>query len=431
MTRLRILMGLTAAGACFGQAMFRGDAAHTGVYTGDGPRAFHGVKWRFATGGKVVSSAVSRDGAIYFGSDDGNLYAVDALTGRQIWRFTTGGPVPSTPAVDAGAVYFASYDGRFYAVDAKSGALKWKFANSGERRFEARGLHGMQPYTQTFPDPYDVYLSSPVVAEGAVYFGCGDGNLYAIDASSGSLRWKFRTGDVVHASPAYAGGTLFFGSWDSLFYAVEAATGKEKWRFQAGKDDLIHNQIGFQSSPAVVGGVVYTGCRDSNVYALDAATGKEKWRANNQGSWVNSTPAVSDGKVYFATSDSSLFHAVDAGTGKPVFQQQLKAYVFSSPSIAGDVVYLGILNGTMEARDRRTGELLWTFQTETAKQNRNWVLTAEGKLNPAMFFRSNWHEAPLVAADREFAIGSIFSAPLIAGGVVYVGSADGFLYALE
>jgi outer membrane protein assembly factor BamB len=212
---------------------------------------------------------------------------------------------------------------------------------------------------------------------------------------------------------------------------VEAATGKEKWRFQAGKDDLIHNQIGFQSSAAVVGGVVYTGCRDSNVYALDAATGKEKWRANNQGSWVNSTPAVSDGKVYFATSDSSLFHAVDAATGKPVFQQQLKAYVFSSPSIAGDVVYLGILNGTMDARDRRTGELLWSFQTETAKQNRNWVLTADGKLNPAMFFRSNWHEGPLVAADREFAIGAIFSAPLIAGGVVYVGSADGFLYALE
>jgi outer membrane protein assembly factor BamB len=156
-----------------------------------------------------------------------------------------------------------------------------------------------------------------------------------------------------------------------------------------------------------------------------------KWRANNQGSWVNSSPAVAGGKVYFATSDSSLFRAVDSATGKPVFQQQLKGYVFSSPSIAGDIVYLGVLNGTMEARDRNTGELLWTFQTETSKQNRDWVLTAEGKLNPSMFFRSNWHEGPLVAADREFSIGGIFSAPLIADGVVYIGSADGFLYALQ
>ena len=114
---------------------------------------------------------------------------------------------------------------------------------------------------------------------------------------------------------------LYFGSWDRYFYAVDAATGKEKWRFHGGEDPLIHNQVGFQSSPAVVDGVVYTGCRDSNVYALDAATGKEKWRVNNQGSWVNTSPAVANGKVYFATSDSSLFQAVDAATGKPVFKQ--------------------------------------------------------------------------------------------------------------
>ena len=204
--------------------------------------------------------------------------------------------------------------------------------HGGERRFEAKGLHGMQPFTQTIADPFDVFLSSPVVAGGTVFFGSGDGHLYALDAASGELRWKFKTGDVVHASPAYAAGTVYFGSWDSYFYAVDAATGKEKWRFHGGEDALIHNQVGFQSSPAVVDGVVYTGCRDSNVYALDAATGKEKWRVNNQGSWVNSSPAVANGKVYFGTSDSSLFQAVDAATGKPVFKQQLKAYVFSSPS---------------------------------------------------------------------------------------------------
>ena len=105
-----------------------------------------------------------------------------------------------------------------------------------------------------------------------------DGNLYALDSATGELRWKFKTGDVLHASPALADGVLFFGSWDSYFYAVDAATGKEKWRFHGGEDSLMHNQVGFQSSPAVVNGTVYTGCRDSNLYALDTATGKEKWR---------------------------------------------------------------------------------------------------------------------------------------------------------
>ncbi len=411
--------------------MFRGDATHSGVSPGQAPRQFHRVKWKFPTGDRVVSSPVWQNNVLYFGGDDGNVYAVDAATGRQIWKHVTGGPVPSTPAVAGGVVYVGSYDGKFYALNALTGGTKWKFATGGERRFEAKGLNGLQPKNQTIADPFDVFLSSPVVAQDVVYFGSGDGNLYALDTSSGELRWKFPTGDVVHSSPAYADGVLYFGSWDSFFYAVEAATGKEKWRFHGGEDPLIHNQVGFQSSPAVVGGVVYTGCRDSNLYALDAATGKEKWRFNNELSWVITSPAVIRGHVFFATSDSSLYHVVDAITGKPVLRQQCKAYMFSSPTVAGDVVLIGALNGTLEARDIKTGELLWDYQTETSKQNKGWVLTADRKFNDPMLYYSNWREAPLVATDRQFGIGAIFSSPLVVNGVVYFGSTDGYLYALE
>ena len=56
--------------------------------------------------------------SIYFGGDDGNIYAVAAETGRQIWKQTTGGPAPSTPAVVDGTVYAVSYDGKLYALDA-------------------------------------------------------------------------------------------------------------------------------------------------------------------------------------------------------------------------------------------------------------------------------------------------------------------------
>jgi outer membrane protein assembly factor BamB len=48
-----------------------------------------------------------------------------------------------------------------------------------------------------------------------------------------------------------------------------------------------------------------------------------------------------------------------------------------------------------------------------------------------MLFASAWREAPIVGADREFGIGAIFSSPLIVDGVVYFGSTDGYLYALE
>jgi outer membrane protein assembly factor BamB len=424
-------IAVTVAALCPGQSMFRGDPAHSGVYAGPGPRKLQGVKWKFATGDRIVSSPVWSEGVLYFGGDDNNLYAVDAETGLQKWKYSTQGPVPSSPAVAGGMVYFPSYDGKFYAVNAETGRLKWKFATAGERRFEAKGIHGLLPKNQTIPDPWDVYLSSPVVVGAAVYFGSGDGNLYALDAASGELRWKFQTGDVVHSSPAFDSGTLYVGSWDSILYAVDAATGHEKWRFKGGEDPVTHNQVGFQSSPVVAGGLVYIGCRDSNVYAIDTATGKEKWRFNNEMSWVITSPSVTKGKVLFATSDSSLFHIIDAATGKSVVKQQLKAYIFSSPAVAGDVVYLGVLNGTVEARDLNTGELLWEFQTEASRENRNWVLTADRKFNGPMIFTTGWREAATSGLDLQSTVGSFFSSPLIANGVVYVGSTDGYMYALQ
>ena len=128
---------------------------------------------------------------------------------------------------------------------------------------------------------------------------------------------------------------------------------------------------------------------------------------------------------------SSLYHVVDAATGKSVLRQQDKAYMFSSPTVVGDVVLIGVLNGTLDARDVKSGELLWEYQTETSKENKGWVLTADRKFNAPMLFNSNWREAPMVATDRQFNIGAIFSTPLVVNGVVYFGSTDGNLYAVE
>jgi outer membrane protein assembly factor BamB len=411
--------------------MFRGNPAHTGIYAGAAPRQFHHVKWKFLTGSAVVGSPVIQDNVIYFGGDDHNIYAIDATTGRRIWKTATRGPVPCTPAVANGIVYVGSYDGKFYALDAKSGGLKWKFSTEGERRFEAKGIHGGKPKTQTIPDPFDTFLSSPVVADGAVYFGSGDTNIYALDAGTGALRWKFKTGDVVHASPAFANGVVFVGSWDSYFYALDAKSGKEKWRFHGGEDPLIHNQVGFQSSPAVVDGVVYTGCRDAQVYAVDAETGKQRWKFDNALSWVIASPAVADGKVFFGTSDSALFHIIEAASGKSLVKEDGKAYTFSSPAVTNDTVFLGVCNGTLAARDRSTGALLWEFQTDASKANKGWALTAEHRLNNPFLYFDNWREGPVAGFERQRSVGSIFSSPLVANGVVYFGSTDGYLYAVE
>ena len=149
------------------------------------------------------------------------------------------------------------------------------------------------------PDPFDFYLSSPTIDADTVYIGSGDGNIYALDAASGALRWKFRTGNVVHASPAIANGTVYIGSWDSYFYAIDAKSGQQRWRFKTGEDHEIANQVGIQSSAVIADGVVYFGCRDSNLYALDAASGAKEWAYSNKGSWVISTPIAMDGTAVF------------------------------------------------------------------------------------------------------------------------------------
>lgn len=420
--------------ACTAQAqeMFRGDAARQGVTANAAPRQFHRVKWTFPTGARVVSSPVWHDGMVLFGSDDGNVYAVDAATGRQRWMTHTDGPVASTPAVSGDRVFALSYDGRLYALDARTGEVLWKFATEGERRFEARGLHGMLPRSQTYADMYDVFLSSPLVVDGKVYFGSGDGHVYAVDAASGRLAWKFATGDVVHASPAYADGLVVIGSWDGRLYALDAATGAQRWAFQAGVDPLIHNQQGFQSSAAIADGTVYVGCRDGHLYAIDLHAGAQKWRVDTAGSWVVSSPAVVRERVIFATSDTAQYHVVDAATGRP--KQALgstQAYVFGSPTVAGDTVLLGVLNGTLEARDRDDGRLLWQFRTEAARANLDWVLTADGKFNSALLYPSTLGDASAEGARRQQSVGSFFSTPLVADGTVYIGSADSRLYAIE
>jgi len=425
-----VVLGWAVTSSCVAQSMFRGNPAHTGVYDASGPRELKGIKWKFATGGKVLSSPVADKGVIYFGSDDHNVYAVDAETGVQKWKYSTWGPVASTPAVSDNVVYFMSYDSKFYAVDAASGKTKWKFTTEGDRRFEAKGLDGGQPRTQTYVDAWDMFQSSPVVAQGMVFFGCGDGNLYALDATTGALRWKFATGDVVHSSPAYDSGTLFFGSWDSYLYAVDAATGQKKWQFKTGEDPLVHNQVGFPGSPAVVNGVVYVGCRDSGLYAVDAASGTQKWRFDNKGSWIVVSPAVVGGNILFGTSDSGLVHLLDATTAKPAFDLHVTAYDFSSPAVAGGVAYFGLMNGTFVAVDLKTGKQLWEFQTEVSRENLGFLMNADKTLNYMMLFRGDF-EQNAIGVERLFTIGSIASSPLVMNGTVYFGSTDGYLYALQ
>lgn len=420
------------AASALAQSTFHGNNARTGVYDGAGPKQLGGVQWTFKTGGPIVTSPAVVDGVVYIGALDGHLYAIDQQTGKEKWNFKSTMPIASSPAIANGTLYFVSSRGALAALDLATGKPKWVFATEFERKFEAKNLHGYPSAAQTIPDAWDIFTSSPAIANGKVYFGSGDGNVYAVDAQSGVALWKFATKDVVHASPAVANGLVYVGSWDSYLYALDADTGQEKWSFKSGEDPIIHNQVGFQSSPAVAGETLYVGCRDAHVYALDALTGKKRWDYPTNKSWVIGTPAVRDGVVYVGTSDSSRFMALDAGNGRLLWDFPAKAYMFSSAALAGDLAYVGDHNGRLYAVDIKTGKLAWEFQTEASKKDPFKVLNADGSLNQAAFAPLfNDFEDMYIDISRFASIGAIVSSPAVDHGVVYFGSMDGTLYALQ
>lgn len=422
---------LTDGNAHADSGMFRGGPDHSGIYSSATTPTLGSVEWRFKTGAKILSSPLVHGEMVYVGSADHNLYAINRKTGKQSWKFATGGAVNSSPAYLDGVVFAASVDGRLYAVDAMTGKQKWRFATKGERRFTAPGIHGAIPRTEMMADPFDVFLSSPAIADGVVYFGSGDHNVYALDAATGSLKWSFSTGNVVHASPAVVDGVVYVGSWDRNMYALDSRSGKELWRFQTGNDTTTYNQIGIASSAAVADGIVFFGCRDGHFYAVDAKTGKQRWSHDNKMGWVIASPAIKNGVVYFPTSDGTRFKALDAATGTLKYSIVNKAISFSSPAIVNGSVFFGSSDGWVHALDISTGVIQSEFQSDGSKENSAKYIDDNGKMKSAALYPDFTLDGMIIGMDRMFTLGSILSSPVVADGILYVGSTDGTLYALR
>ena len=428
--RSLILVALCTSAASSQATMFRGGPEHLGVYNSAAP-SLTSLVWKFKTNGRVLSSPAVVGDVVYIASTDGSLYALNRADGTQRWKFDSKGPIASSPAVAGGVVIVSSVDGLIYGVDAATGASKWTFATKGERRFTAPGIHGAIPRTERMPDPFDVFLSSPVIANGVVYIGSGDQNVYALDASTGALRWTFATGDVVHASPAVANGVVYVGSWDRNLYAIDASTGRERWRYTTGNDTTIYNQIGIASSAAVAGGLVFVGGRDGHFHVVDAATGQLKWKHNNRGGWTIASPAVKDGIVYFPTSDGTRFKALEASTGNVKFDLQNKAVSFSSPALAGDVAFYGTSDGYLNAVSLTEGTLKATFQTDGSKENGPKFTDENGRLRTNLMYPDRTLDGLMIGMRTMMTLGSVLSSPVVVDGVVYFGSTDGHLYAVR
>jgi outer membrane protein assembly factor BamB len=368
---------LPVAARAAGWAQFHGRADRSGVSTTEkvltvasAPRLHRlwGAATRESREGINSSPAVVR-GRVFVGSDDGALWAFDAMTGRTLWRDRVGSPVRSAPAVAAGRVFFGSSEGKVFADDAATGERRWSYVLGGQ------------------------ITAAPLVVGRRLYIGSRGGTLVALKIGNGRRVWS-ATPWGMWGGPAYADGTIFIGSERSVVEAYDATTGDRRWSTKLGSR--------VRSTPSVVDATVFVGTDAGAVAALDATTGAVRWRTpiapDDANALVRSSPAVADGMVFVSTAETAPMNgaaiALDAATGDIVWRYPLADYATSSPAIANGVLYVGSYDTRLYAIDELTGELLW---------------------------------APTWGVDN--LPRGINSSPAIARGHVYVGCRNGKLYA--
>jgi outer membrane protein assembly factor BamB len=307
-------------------SMLHHDSTRDGYSTSAAP-ATNQTLWSYTTGGAVESSPAVVNGMVFVGSDDYNVYALNASTGAKIWNYTTGNIVSSSPAVANNEVYIGGWAQNVYALNGSTGAKIWNYS------------------TGTY------VFSSPATAYGRVYIGSQFG-VYALNASTGKKAWNYTAG-AVESSPAVVNGMVFVGSDNDKVYALNASTGALEWSYTTGGEVF--------SSPAVAGGRVFVGSYDDNVYALNASTGKKLW-SYTTGSSVESSPAVAGGRVFVGSDDTKLY-ALNASTGKQLWSFKTGNYVHSSPAVAGGLVFVGSYDYNVYALNASTGALAWSYAT--------------------------------------------------------------------
>jgi outer membrane protein assembly factor BamB len=85
---------------------------------------------------------------------------------------------------------------------------------------------------------WDFFVSSPVVVDQTIVIRGGDGNVYALDLTTGKERWRVKTGGKVRATPSVKAGVVVVGARDGRVYAIELATGRTRWVHRTVGDTL-------------------------------------------------------------------------------------------------------------------------------------------------------------------------------------------------
>jgi outer membrane protein assembly factor BamB len=398
-------------------ANLHGNSSDPGISTANA--ASLGVKWMIPVGPSLDSPVTAFNGSlgktlVYTGGLNGYFDAVDAATGQIVWSRNLGVQIQSSPLVEGNNVWISPKSGVLYKLDATTGA------------------------TECTAPVKDGIESSPVIATPpggtpTVYFAAvgtaGNAPVYAINEATCAPQPSFNFHGYTHgltvgtwaplsyAVSAKGEGLLIWGTTnpDSAVYAADAVTGQLVWRFQTFEPPNLPDwDVGAgvtTTAPGVngfAGGVAYVVGKDGFAYALNLTNGTMIWDWNFGGNGpgkpqvqtnAENTPALLGRNLVFA--ETGEVFDVDAitgvPTGTPIWQHNdATSLIDASTTIVGptgqEVVTYSNFNGVFHVLSLRPGQ----------------------QVNPTLFAYKTGGFVDSTAAD--------------AHGNLYVVSDDGFLY---
>ncbi|MBL9135858.1 MAG: PQQ-binding-like beta-propeller repeat protein [Verrucomicrobiales bacterium] len=329
------------------------------------------LRWRFTTQGSVSSSpAIAANGDVLFGSQDGNVYALNPATGQPRWHHQLGSPVTASPVLAAnGTIYVRDGDGNLHALDGVTGQTQRSYAlpyhawwlvstpvltPSGDlivsifrdslRRVDP--ITGSNLWTSASSARW---VGSPALSvDDTLVIGSYDGNILGIDATRGTLRWSRNPGGLILGSAAMGlEPTVFLvvgGGFapQGTLVCLHLKDGSIRWSFPLGNAS--------RSSP-IVGpeGTVYVGNDDGAVFAVEGSQGTLRWQSTTEGPIASAPALTRDGTLLVSALDGALY-AMDTVSGERLWKLTTGGEIYGSPAIGPDgTIYIGSADRSLYA----------------------------------------------------------------------------------
>jgi len=371
--------------------MFLSNPQHTGFSDSYAPDSAH-LLWIYDTQGEIFSSPIIVKGHAFLASND-TVFSLDSNKGNEIWKISLS-VKHSTPVVTEDRLYVATNEG-IVAVNSNNGEIIWKYIISG--RFVEEKYFKLSYYISSSPvisidtlcigtSSFDTSRIHPPLKDRDEYY------IVCLNKNNGKEIWSFNAKNDVKTSPAFNNGRVYAAVSNGTIYSINLKSGQEIWRSQLGSGY-------FDSSPVVSNGKIFIGLIISGRYSvlsIDEYSGEKLWESIVDAA-ISSSITVGYGKVFFSTIDGKIY-ALDEFSGNKMWefeteinQKKYSPYEFfwSSPAVADSKIFVGMFDGNFYCLDAETGKLIWKYKTG----------------------------------------GPIYSSPAISDGKVFIASTDGKLYA--